>query len=116
VWVIGSKWTKSEGRHKRAARLPVGESLIARAPQRDSSQIQFTSQHLAHHLRTTRAIYNERRLAFLEEAQILDGVLEFAPAIAGMHVTGLFRDANIDDRAVVAESVRRGVPVDPLSK
>jgi GntR family transcriptional regulator / MocR family aminotransferase len=72
--------------------------------------------HLAQHLRTTRAIYNERRLAFLEEAQILDGLLEFAPAIAGMHVTGLFRDASIDDRAVAAESVRRGVPVDPLSK
>jgi GntR family transcriptional regulator/MocR family aminotransferase len=72
--------------------------------------------HLARHLRTTRAIYNERRLAFLEEAKILDGLLEFEPAIAGMHVAGLFRDACIDDRAVAAESIRRGVPVDPLSK
>jgi GntR family transcriptional regulator/MocR family aminotransferase len=72
--------------------------------------------YLAEHLRTTRAIYNERRLAFLEEAQVLDGLLEFEPAIAGMHVTGLLRDAGIDDRDVAAESVRRGVPLDPLSK
>ena len=72
--------------------------------------------HLAQHLRTTRARYNERRLAFLEEAQILDGLLELEPAIAGMHVTGLFPDATIDDRAVAAESTRRGVPIDPLSK
>jgi GntR family transcriptional regulator/MocR family aminotransferase len=76
----------------------------------------ITEGHLAQHLRTTRAIYNERRLAFLDEAQALDGLLEFEPAIAGMHVTGLFRDAGIDDRAVAAESTRRGVPVDPLSK
>jgi GntR family transcriptional regulator/MocR family aminotransferase len=76
----------------------------------------ITEGHLAQHLRTTRAIYNERRLAFLEEAQILDGLLAFEPAIGGMHVTGLFRDAGIDDRAVAAASVRRGVAVDPLSK
>jgi GntR family transcriptional regulator / MocR family aminotransferase len=76
----------------------------------------ITEGHLAQHLRSTRAIYNERRLAFLEEAQILDGLLEFEPAIGGIHVTGLFRDASIDDRAVAAESLRRGVPVDPLSK
>jgi GntR family transcriptional regulator/MocR family aminotransferase len=72
--------------------------------------------HLAQHLRTTRAAYNERRLAFLEEAQTLSELLEFEPAIAGMHVTGLFRDAGIDDRAVAAQCVRLGVAVDPLSK
>jgi GntR family transcriptional regulator/MocR family aminotransferase len=72
--------------------------------------------HLAQHLRTTRTIYNERRLAFLEEAQILDGLLDFEPAIGGMHVTGLFQDASIDDRAVAASSMRRGVVVDPLSR
>ena len=72
--------------------------------------------HLAQHLRTTRKIYNERRIAFLEEAQILDGLLKFEPAIAGMHVTALFRDAGTDDRAVAAQSLRRGVLVDPLSK
>jgi GntR family transcriptional regulator/MocR family aminotransferase len=72
--------------------------------------------HLAQHLRTTRAIYNDRRLAFLEEAKSLGELLEFEPAIAGMHVTALFRDAGVDDRAVAAESLRRGVAVDPLSK
>lgn len=76
----------------------------------------ITEGHLAQHLRTTRAIYNERRLAFLEEALILDELMQFEPAIGGMHVTALFRDANMDDRAVAAECVRRGVPVDPLSK
>ena len=76
----------------------------------------ITEGHLARHLRTTWATYNERRLAFLEEAQVLDGLLEFEPAIGGMHVTGLFHDARIDDGAVAAESTRRGVPVDPLSK
>jgi GntR family transcriptional regulator/MocR family aminotransferase len=76
----------------------------------------ITEGHLAQHLRTTRAIYNERRLAFLEEARILDGLMEFEPAIGGIHVTGLFRDARIDDGAVAADSVRRGVSVDPLSK
>jgi GntR family transcriptional regulator/MocR family aminotransferase len=72
--------------------------------------------HLAQHLRTTRAAYDERRLAFLEEARMLGDLLEFEPAIAGMHVTGLFRDAHIDDRAVAAQCVRLGVAVDPLSK
>jgi GntR family transcriptional regulator/MocR family aminotransferase len=76
----------------------------------------ITEGHLAQHLRTTRAMYNERRLAFLEEARILDSLLEFEPAIAGMHVTALFRDAAIDDRAVAADCVRHGVAVDPLSK
>jgi GntR family transcriptional regulator/MocR family aminotransferase len=72
--------------------------------------------HLAQHLRTTRAIYNERRLLFLEEAKSLGELLEFEPAIAGMHVTALFRNPGVDDRAVAAGSVRRGVAIDPLSK
>src|SRR5258708_30492634 len=72
--------------------------------------------HLAHHLRMTRDIYNERRLAFLEEAHVLRGLMEFGPATAGMHVTGLFKDAGIVDRAVAAACATRGVAVDPLSK
>ena len=74
--------------------------------------------HLGRHLRKTRAIYDERRLAFLEEAKILGDVLEFGPARAGMHVTGIFKDRmrRADDRAVVAECARSGVLVDPLSK
>jgi GntR family transcriptional regulator/MocR family aminotransferase len=72
--------------------------------------------HLAHHLRTTRDIYNERRLAFLEEAHVLRGLMEFGPAAAGLHVTGLFQDTRIADRAVAAACATRGVAVDPLSK
>ena len=38
--------------------------------------------HLARHLRKTRAIYDERRLAFLEEAKILADVVDFGPRAA----------------------------------
>lgn len=75
--------------------------------------------HLARHLRKTRAIYDERRLAFLEEAKILADVLDFGPATAGMHVTGIFKDGQtlrVDDGAVAAECARAGVEVHPLSK
>jgi GntR family transcriptional regulator / MocR family aminotransferase len=72
--------------------------------------------HLAHHLRTTRDIYNERRLAFLEEAHVLRGLMEFGPAVAGMHVTGLFTKAGMVDRSVASACAERGVAVDPLSK
>jgi GntR family transcriptional regulator / MocR family aminotransferase len=75
--------------------------------------------HLARHLRKTRAIYDERRRAFLDEAAILADVLDFGPARAGLHVTGIFRDppANrTDDRAVAAECSRSGIEVHPLSK
>ena len=72
--------------------------------------------HLAQHLRATRAVYNERRLTFLAEAESLQGLLEFGPAVAGIHVTGVFKDASLNDRAVTQECARRGIAVDPLSK
>lgn len=73
--------------------------------------------HLARHLRKTRAIYDERRLAFLEQARALDDVLEFGPAIAGMHVAAWFKGpTRIDDRAVAEACARDGVVVHPLSK
>jgi GntR family transcriptional regulator/MocR family aminotransferase len=73
--------------------------------------------HLARHLRKTRAIYDERRLAFLEQARTLDDVLEFGPAIAGMHVAAWFKGAaQIDDRVVAEACAREGVVVHPLSK
>jgi GntR family transcriptional regulator/MocR family aminotransferase len=75
--------------------------------------------HLARHLRKTRAIYDERRLAFLEEANILVGHIEFGPAKAGMHVTGMFKDQKLwhgNDAAVAQECARAGVEVHPLSK
>lgn len=75
--------------------------------------------HLAQHIRRTRAIYDERRRAFLEEATVLHDFLDFGPARGGMHVTGIFRDGparRIDDRAVAAECARNGVEVHPLSR
>jgi GntR family transcriptional regulator/MocR family aminotransferase len=74
--------------------------------------------HLARHIRKTRAIYDERRRAFLEEARILAPVLELGPARGGMHVTGLFKKGGrrIDDRMVAADCARAGVDVHPLSK
>jgi GntR family transcriptional regulator/MocR family aminotransferase len=72
--------------------------------------------HLGQHLRATRMAYDERRLIFLKEAQVLHGVMKFGPATAGMHVTATFRDANIDDRAVAQACARRGVVVGALSR
>src|SRR3981081_4683302 len=75
--------------------------------------------HLARHLRKTRAIYDERRLAFLEEANILADALDIGPARGGMHVTGIFKDGRLrraNDRAVAAECARSNVVVHPLSK
>ncbi|MGH8140574.1 MAG: PLP-dependent aminotransferase family protein [Steroidobacteraceae bacterium] len=72
--------------------------------------------HLAEHLRATRAFYNERRLGFLKEAQTLESLLEWGPAVAGMHMTGIFKDANLDDRAVAAACANRGIAVEPLAK
>lgn len=72
--------------------------------------------HLARHLRKTRALYDARRLGFLEEAKVLADVLEFGPARAGMHVSALFRKAGVNDRAIADECARAGVEVHPLSK
>jgi len=74
--------------------------------------------HLARHIRKTRAIYDERRLAFLEEAKALEDLLDFGPARAGMHVAASFKPAlaGLDDRAVAAECARNGVEVHSLSK
>ena len=75
--------------------------------------------HLARHLRRTRAIYDERRLSFLDEARILADVLEFGPARAGMHVTGRFHSSGtgrLDDRSVSSQCALGGVDVHPLSK
>jgi len=75
--------------------------------------------HLARHLRKTRAIYDERRRAFLEEARILADVLELGPARAGLHLTGLFKASGrerVDDRTVAGKCAHAGIEVHPLSK
>jgi GntR family transcriptional regulator / MocR family aminotransferase len=75
--------------------------------------------HLARHLRNTRAIYDERRVAFIEEADILAELLEFGPAKAGMHVTGFFKNRKLgmdQERAIAERCAHAGVEVHPLSK
>lgn len=74
--------------------------------------------HLGRHLRKTRAAYDQRRLAFLKEAQTLRTWLNFGPALAGMHVAAGFTDtaASLDDRAVSAVCGEAEILVHPLSK
>jgi GntR family transcriptional regulator / MocR family aminotransferase len=73
--------------------------------------------HLATHLRRTRALYDERRLAFLNEFRVLADLLELGPARAGMHVTALFKDdVRVDDRLVAVECAKARIEVHPLSK
>ncbi|QWP78215.1 PLP-dependent aminotransferase family protein [Lysobacter sp. K5869] len=74
--------------------------------------------HLGQHLRKTRAAYDRRRSAFLEEVHALAPWLHFGPARAGMHVAARFADAasGLCDRTVAAACGEKGVVVHPLSK
>lgn len=74
--------------------------------------------HLGHHLRKTRAIYDRRRSAFMEESRILSPWLSFGPATAGMHVTAKFYGTmpELDDREVTRACRHKNVDVHPLSR
>lgn len=74
--------------------------------------------HLGRHLRKTRAVYDQRRLAFLKEARALCAWLNLGPAVAGMHVAAKFADisASLEDRVVSAACGEAGIIVHPLSK
>jgi GntR family transcriptional regulator/MocR family aminotransferase len=70
---------------------------------------------LAQHIRRMRALYAERQGRFLQLAgELLGGLLELAPAEAGMHLIGWLR-RDLDDRAVSAAALRRGIEAPPLS-
>jgi GntR family transcriptional regulator/MocR family aminotransferase len=43
-------------------------------------------------------------------------VVEFGPALAGLHVVAVFKDQRIVDRRVVQLSAERGVMLQPLSR
>jgi hypothetical protein len=110
---------RSRTAHRRLCRCQACRRRAQRIARPGSAAAFIHEGHLARHLRKTRAIYDERRLAFLEEAKILADVLDFGPARAGMHVTGLFKagiSRRLDDRSVAAECARSGVEVHPLSK
>ncbi len=71
--------------------------------------------HHAAHVRRATRVYRERRDRVLEGLAGLDDVLEVVPSVAGLHVAARFRDAEVDDRAVVRRAARRGVQVEALS-
>jgi GntR family transcriptional regulator/MocR family aminotransferase len=71
--------------------------------------------HFARHVRRTRALYAERQAALVRAARrSLGGVLEVAPAEAGMHLMG-WLVAGLDDRAAARAALTRNVDAPPLS-
>ena len=71
--------------------------------------------HFARHVRRTRALYAERQAALVHAARrTLGGLLEVAPAEAGMHLMG-WLPAGVDDRAAARAALARAVDVPPLS-
>jgi GntR family transcriptional regulator / MocR family aminotransferase len=71
--------------------------------------------HHAAHVRRATRVYRERRDLVLAGLSRLDDVLALVPAVAGLHVCALFRDASVDDREVVDRAGARGVRVEALS-
>ena len=47
---------------------------------------------------------------------VLADSLDFGPARAGLHITGVFKKKDLDDRALAAECARGGIEVQPLSR
>jgi GntR family transcriptional regulator/MocR family aminotransferase len=72
--------------------------------------------HFARHVRRMRTLYAERRDALLDAARgSLDGLLELGPCDAGMHTVG-WLPPGVDDRAVGAALLARGIEAVPLSR
>ena len=72
--------------------------------------------HFTRHVRRMRTLYAERQACLLEAARReLDGVLELAPADAGMHLVG-WLPHNIIDRDITNAAAALGVEVLPLSR
>lgn len=75
--------------------------------------------HFAAHIRRTRKLYAARQAALLSAAgRHLQGLLDLAPASAGMHLlAGLAPKlaARMDDRAAAARAAAIGITVAPLS-
>ena len=71
----------------------------------------------ARHLRRARAAYAERRALVLEAIQgpLSRPSLELVPCQAGLHITTVLRDQDVDDTAVVAAAAAQGVVVEALS-
>lgn len=71
--------------------------------------------HFAHHIRRMRALYAERQADVVAAAQReLRGLLDVAPADAGMHLVGWLPEG-IDDRVASHAAAAFGVEILPLS-
>ena len=71
--------------------------------------------HFARHIRRMRSLFAERQQVLVEAVQRdLQGLLEVAPAGAGMHLVG-WLPGKISDKAASAKAARYGVEAAPLS-
>lgn len=71
--------------------------------------------HFARHVRRMRALYAERQAALVHAAsRELAGLLELAPAAAGMHLVG-WLPQGVNDRVAVQRAAAQGVWTSPLS-
>jgi GntR family transcriptional regulator/MocR family aminotransferase len=75
----------------------------------------IAERHFARHIRRMRGIYEERQQFLVEEVRKnLKGVLEVAPAEAGMHLIG-WLPHGIDDRDVSRRAAQANLRISPLS-
>ena len=71
--------------------------------------------HFARHMRKMRSLYAERQQVLVEAARRdLKGLLEVAPAEAGMHLVGWLPE-RVSDKTASEKAARYGVDVSPLS-
>jgi GntR family transcriptional regulator/MocR family aminotransferase len=75
----------------------------------------IAERHFARHIRRMRGIYEERQQILVEEARMnLKGMLEVAPAEAGMHLIG-WLPLGIDDRDVSRRAAEANLKLAPVS-
>ncbi|HEX8749372.1 MAG TPA: PLP-dependent aminotransferase family protein [Pyrinomonadaceae bacterium] len=75
----------------------------------------ISERHLARHIRRMRGIYEERQQTLVEEARKnLRGMLEVAPAKAGMHLIG-WLPRGVSDREVSRRGAEAGLNLAPVS-
>jgi GntR family transcriptional regulator/MocR family aminotransferase len=75
----------------------------------------ITSGQFGRHIRQMRTLYAERQAALAEAARhALGGLLDIAPAEAGMHLVGWLTDG-MDDRAASIQAAEHGIEALPLS-
>jgi GntR family transcriptional regulator/MocR family aminotransferase len=75
----------------------------------------IAERHFARHIRRMRGVYEERQQILVEEARKnLKGMLEVAPAEAGMHLIG-WLPPGIDDRDVSRRAAEANLKIASLS-